>query len=475
MAESAAISAAGAALGVGLAWAAIRAIGVWAPEENRHLQRLALDGEALVVTAVVAVLSALLFGILPALGAARVNLRDALAQDGRAGSARGAQRLRSALVVSEVAFAAVLLAGAGLMVRSLTKLLEVDPGFRASHVLTMHIRLPNNRYAAGAPVKAFCEELLRRVSAIPGVRSAAISTSLPILDRVQLTPYTVEGQPQPQAADQQMVDFQLVSEDYFPASGTPLLRGRNFTRAEAETEPPRAVMVNDSLARELAKHGDPLAQSLIIGGVPKKVVGIVAGWKQLGLDAASRPELFLPSRNIDAIALLARTAGDPMALRTEVTGAVWAIDKDEPVTDIRSLEEHVGLTTAQRRFDAVLFAAFAALALALAALGLYSALTYAVSQRTKEIGVRMALGARPGDVTAMVLTQGLRLTLIGLAIGGAGAIGLTRLMSALVFGVSAADPLAFSAAAVTMVAVAAVASYVPAIRASRTDPVDSMK
>jgi putative ABC transport system permease protein len=271
----------------------------------------------------------------------------------------------------------------------------------------------------------------------------------------------------------------VVSEDYFRTIGTPILRGRGFTRQDAAGPDSKVVILTDSLARQIFPSGDALGRTLVIGGTTHgtkaTVVGVVPDTHEMGLDTPPRPEMFLPSRRIQEMALVVRTKGDPMSLSIAVSAVVSAIDKDQPVVDVKPLAEHLHGATQQRCFDSLLFAGFAGLALLLAAVGLYGVLSYSVMLRTREIGVRMALGAQGGDVVRLILRHGLLMTLAGTLLGAAGALALTQLMRSLVFGMSASDPLTFAMVAAVLLLVAAVASYVPARRASRMNPMRALR
>lgn len=475
LAECLVIGITGGALGVLWARGAIAGIDMLAPESPYRLHELTLNWRVLVFSLAATLCATLLFGLAPALASAFVNPSRALAQDARTGASRGALRLRAGLAVAQTAFAVILLAGAGLMIRSMANLRNVDPGFNAEHILTLRVQLPPTRYADAARVREFCNRLLGAASAIPGVRAAAISTSLPIMDALSLASYRVAGEPESRAGERAMADFKGVSEDYFAATGTALLRGRAFTREDAQAPSPQVAIVNDALARELAPFGDPLGRALVVGNGPKTIVGIVAGARQMGLDTPQRPEMFLPTRSIASMALLLRTTGDPMTASRAAMAAVRAGDPEQPMSNLRSMEEHIRRGAGQRRFDAALFAAFAALALLLAALGLYGVLSHSVVLRTREIGVRMALGARPAAVKWLVLSGALRLTLIGIAAGTVGALALTRCLRGLLFGVGSADPATFAIAAAALVATAAAAAYLPAARAARLDPLRALR
>jgi putative ABC transport system permease protein len=475
LAESLLIGASGGALGVALARGGMASIDFLAPEAAYHLHELTLDWRVLAFSFAITFFATLLFSLAPALVASSANLRDALSQDGRAGGGRAMRRAQGALVAAETAFAVILVVGAGLMIRSMSNLLRVDPGFRAAHVLTQRVQLPQTRYPAEAQVREFCNRLLDSAAALPGVRAAAISTSLPMHDTLSLAPYRLADQPDPRPGERVMADFKGVSEDYFTAIGATLLRGRVFIRQDTMAESPQVAIINDALANQLSRFGDPLGRAILVGPGRKFIVGIVAGSRQTGLDAPERPEIFLPTRTIPSMTLLLRTSGDPMAAAKAAAAAVWALDPEQPVTKVRSLEDVMRSGMGQRRFDATLFAGFAGLALLLAALGLYGVLSHSVALRARELGVRMALGAQPAGIKWLVLRDALRLTLAGIVVGMAAALALTRLMSAMVFGVSTADPATFAVTAATLLTAATAASYIPAARAARLEPLAALR
>ena len=479
--ESVLLSAAGGLLGIVLAVGAMAGIRAMAPEDNYHFREVGLNWTVLAFGIGVAVVSGLIFGLAPAIGTSAANLQETLAQDGRAGVGRKTRRLSNTLVVAEVALALILLAGAGLMLRSLGNVLGVNPGFHADHVLSMHIRLPQTRYAGDDQLNAFNQKLLEKTEHLPGVESAAVAAGLPLMDSLSVTTYRVEGEPEPADPSQTPeTDTKIVSEDYFRTIGTPILRGRGFQRGDAP--PPKGglvVVVTASLAHAIAPHGDALGKVISLGDgdqAPKgTIVGIVPDTHEMGLDETPRPELFIPGHNVQSMAFMLRTKGDPKALEGAVREAVASIDKDQPVVDMKPLSEHLHDTTQQRRFDSSLFAGFAALALLLAAVGLYGVLSYSVTLRTREIGVRVAVGARSGDVVRLILRHGLTMVLVGTLVGALGALQLTQLMQSLVFGMSASDPLTFVAMALVLLMVGAVACYVPARRAARMDPIRALR
>jgi putative ABC transport system permease protein len=479
LAESLLLSLCGGAAGVGLAFAGIQAIRKFAPEDNYHLHQLTLDAKVLAFTLGAAVLTGLIFGLAPAIQTARQNVNESLGKGGRGGGSGVSGRLRNVLVVSEVALALVLLAGAGLMIRSMTSLLSISPGFRTDHLLTMHVNLTAPKYQDQKRVKAFGDELLDRVARIPGVRSAAMGRGFPMLDRIAATPFRVEGEPAPADGIGALSDQTPVGDGYFETLGMPILRGRSFTRQDAEQPKPSVIVVNEALAKRISPRGEAVGKFLLLGGGPNParvaVVGIKADTHQMGLDTEVRPELFLPTRTLNSIALVVRTADDPLRLSNAVQNQVWAIDANQPVADVYSMEQRMSDALSQRRFNMLLFGIFAGLALLLASVGIYGVLAYTVTQRMREIGIRIALGASARNVAGMVLRQGLLLALAGVVIGGGAAFALTRWMESLIFGVSPTDPITFSAVSTLLVAIALAASYVPARRAVKLDPMRSLR
>jgi putative ABC transport system permease protein len=480
LAESLLLSVFAGAAGVGLAFAGIQAIRKFAPEDNYRLHQLTLDSRVLLFTFCAALLTGLIFGLAPAIQTARQNVNESLGKGGRGGGSGVSGRLRNVLVVSEVSLALVLLAGAGLMIRSMASVLSISPGFHTDHLLTMHVNLTAPKYQDPKRVKAFGDELLERVARVPGVRSAAIGSGFPMLDRISATSFRVEGEPAPTDGIGPLADKTPVGDGYFETLGMPILRGRSFTRQDAEQSPSSVIVVNEALARRISRQdGNAVGKVLLLGGGPNPqrvtVVGIKADTHQMGLDTEVRPELFLPTRTLTTIALAVRTLDDPLRLSNAVQSQVWAIDSNQPAADVDSMDQRMADGLAQRRFNMLLFGIFAALALLLASVGIYGVLAYTVTQRMREIGIRIALGASARNVAGLVLRQGLALALAGVVIGGAAAFALTRSMESLIFGVSPTDPVTFSAVSTLLVTIALMASYVPARRASKLDPMRSLR
>ena len=441
-----------------------------------------VDSNVLVATLIVTVATGILFGILPALRVSGLDLVTSLKQGGRSGIGSG-RRLRDALVVSEVALAIVLLAGAALMLRSFEKLLHLDPGFRADHVLVVRTPLPRQKYEAFAPRAAFYTSVLTRVARLPGVAAVGYTTWVPLTNSGGATGITVEGRPQPAPGEIPIPNCRIISDDYIRALGMKLVAGRGLDERDGTAAPPVAL-INQTMARNLwpgenaigrrFKQGSYLEQSPWI-----TIVGIVGDVHQAGLDSPARPEMYLPYLQQDfgfePEYLVVRTIGDPMRMADAVRQQVWAVDKEQPVAGAMPLEDLVGDTLAPRKTQAGLLGGFAFLALLLAALGIYAVLSFAVTQRTQEFGVRMALGAEPSDVLRMILSQAARLFILGAIIGLAAAFALSRTLEHLLYGVSATDPASFTLATLLLAGVTLLACYFPARRAMRVDPMIALR
>ncbi len=476
-ARSVLISAQGAALSLVFARALLAALNHLAPPSAFRLQRLSLNLPVLAFACALTLLSAILFGFAPALAACRPNLRLTIASGSPSSRPRSASRLRNTLAAVQIALALIALTGAGVMLHSLARILQTPPGFNPSRMLTFRLALTPSRYRTPQQVQQFCGTLLVALSALPGVRDAAISTSLPLGDALSLAPYRLAGDPEPPPGRQTMADFKGVSETYFRLTQTPLLRGRDFTLADSIADSPRAVILNQALASQLS-HGHPgdlIGRALLIGTGPKIIIGIAAGTRQTGLDSPSRPEMFLPTRSIAALTILLRTTADPLAAAAPAAAAIHALDPDLPLSNLRSMDRQLQLSAAPRTFAAALFALFSALALSLAAFGLYSVLSHSVAARTRELGLRLALGAPPAAIRRLVLRSALRIASLGIAAGALGALILARAFHSLFPDLTAPDPLVFLSAAALLLAVSALATWRPAARAASVDPAISLR
>jgi putative ABC transport system permease protein len=440
---------------------------------------------ALLYTFAVSVATGTAFGVFPALRASSVDLSSSLKQGGgRDGAGSGGKRLRDALVVCEVALAIVLLSGAALMIRSLENLYQLDPGFRADHVLVMRTPLPRQKYEKFVPRKAFYDQVLGRVGQLPGVVAAGYATWVPLTNTGGATGITIENQPAPEPGQQPIPNVRIVSKDYTRALTMKLIRGRLFDQHD-DTGTQAVALINETMARRFWHGEDPMGKRFTCCADPTNkpawitIVGIVGDVHQAGLDVPARPEMYMPYQQQDfgyePEYLAVKTTGEPLLMAESVRKVIWAVDKEQPVAGVMPLEDLVDDNLAARRIQASLLGGFAGMALLLAALGIYAVLSFAVSQRTQEIGVRVALGAAPGDVLHLIFSHGLRLFLIGASLGLAAALALSRTLTHLLYGVSAYDPMSFAGVTVLLAGVTLLACYIPARRAMRVDPMVALR
>jgi predicted permease len=479
--ESLLLALLGGALGLLLSRACLRALVALSPPNLAGVGQAGLDLPVLAFTLAVTALTGIVFGLVPALEASRVNLNGSLNESSRgtAGSRRG-RRLRDALVVAEVGLALVLLVGAGLMIRSFLRLQAVNPGFDAKGLLTMRVHLPAAKYPEDAKVNAFFREATARLRTLPGVISASTVSALPFADLGAATSFAIEGTSFTNEADKPTTDVRVVDEEYFHTLGIPLVAGRTFTAREA-VEDRKMAVINETLARKYFPGASPVGKRILVNMTAEpiytEIIGVVGDARYASLDGELHPMVYWtpPHLTYSAMTFVLRTAGDPGDLAPAARREIQAIDKDQPVSDVRTMESWLSESLARTRFGTLLLGAFAGLALTLAAAGLYGVMSYSVAQRQNEIGVRMALGARAGDVLRLVIRQGLALVLAGVALGLLGALALTRLLASLLYEVSATDPLTFAALALLLTAVSAVACYLPARRAARVDPLIAMR
>jgi putative ABC transport system permease protein len=444
---------------------------------------IGIDLRVLAFTAAISLLTGLLFGIVPALQLSALSIDELLKAGGRGSRGRRHGNFRKGLAISEIALALMLLSGAGLMLRTLVKLHSVDPGFNSRNVLTMSVGLPSLTYPFGSlkPV-AFYRELTDRISVLPGVQSAAAVGILPLGGDFDTVGTEVEGELYG-PGEQPYPERYIVTPSYFKVMQIHPVRGRVLSEADNENSP-LVALVSETAAEHWWPHQDPVGKRIRLPGfapemnqVWRTVVGVVQDVKQAGLDAPRTMQIYIPhAQNRSGVMTLAvRTSSDPLSYVSEVRQQISTLDKDLAVSDIASMDQVLSTSVAARRFSTVLMSLFAALGLLLASLGVYGVLSYSVTQRTPEIGIRMALGATPWDVLTLVLGQGLRLSLLGMLTGVFGALLLTRLMSSLLFGVRSSDPLTFAGVAAVLGTVALVASYIPARRATKVDPMVALR
>jgi predicted permease len=497
--ESLILSLAGGLLGLALAYWGVGALRTLAPANTPRIDEVYLDPLVLAFTFAVSLFTGLFFGLAPAWHIARTDLRDALNEAARGSSVSGAtRRLRSVLVVSELALAVLLLVGAGLLIRSFSHLLAVSPGFQSQHLLTMQLSLPEKIYKDGAPVQDFYAQLMARVKAVPGIQSAGAISEMPFTGSYNsgstyLADTSIPDLPryQPYGNLPYMeIDQRAATPGYFQALQIPLVRGRMFTDADNAGASFVAV-VDENFAHRFWPHGDAIGQRVAIDSVPnfkpemprwRTIVGVVGHVKHYGLDVQGREQIYLPhaqplfgNYSSRQMTLAVRTSLDPASLTSAIREQAFAIDKNLPLYNIATMDQLVSASVAQPRLNLFLLVAFAVLALGLAVVGVYGVVAYSVTQRSHEFGIRLAIGALPADVLKQVFLEAGRLTALGLALGLIAALALTRLMASLLFGVGPGDPLTLGLAAVVLACVALAACYIPARRAARVDPVIALR
>ena len=442
------------------------------------IARSSLDGRAFLFTAVLTILTGIFFGVIPSLRVSSLDLATSLKHGGgRSGVGSSGQRLRNVLVISEVGLAIVLLAGATLMIRSFENLIHLDPGFRADHVLVL--RTPLRNYNSQSQRNAFYDQVLQKVQHLPSVLVAGYTTWVPLTNEGGATGITIEGHPEPAPGQKPVPNVRIVSRDYMAALRMKLVQGRLFDERDG-SDAPRVAMINQTMARTWWPGEDPEGKRFkrMEKGSWVTIVGIVGDVHQAGLAVPARAEMYLPYQQQEFFPpdyLAVRTSGDPLLLAESVRQQIWSVDKQQPVSDVMPLEQLVGESLAPRRMQASLLGGFAGLALLLASIGIYAVLSFIVTQRTQEIGVRVALGAHSRDVLRMVFSHGLKLFAIGAALGLVGALALSRTMSHLLYGISASDPLSFLAVTFLLALVTLLACYLPARRAMRIDPLVALR
>jgi putative ABC transport system permease protein len=482
--ESIVLSVVGGAAGVLLAAWGIDLLMALAPSQIPRYNPIGIDSTVLGFTLGVAVITGILFGLAPALQASKLDLQSALKEGGRGAIGDGGQRrVRSLLVVAEMAVALVLLVGAGLLIRSFVELLRVDPGYNTSNVLTTMILLPQSSYGQPAQRLAFAGRLEERLKALPEVTSVGVVTRLPLFSALNNSTsfMAIEGRPLPPGQHPE-VDFRRASTGYFQTLGIPLHAGRLVTEQDITSNTP-AVVINEAMARRFWPDEDPVGKRIsATGSNPEQgpwqtIVGVVGNVRHLGLDIEPRPEVYFHMNTSPFFSPIfaIRTTGDPKNLVAAVRAEVRAIDPNLAAAGINTMEQLVAGSLVLRRFSLVLFGVFAAIALLLAAVGIYGVMSYAVTERTHEIGVRLALGAQPRAVLRLVVREGATLALIGVGLGLAGAFALTRVMEGLLYGVSATDPITFTAIPIILIGVALGACAVPARRATKVDPMVALR
>jgi putative ABC transport system permease protein len=484
--ESVLLAALGGVVGLLLSVWGVTLLKSFIPENISQVKAIAVDARVLGFTVLVTLLTGLVFGLAPAFQASRFNLNETLKEGGRdAAAARGGNRIRGLLVVAEVAVSLVLLVGAGLLINSFLRLRNVDPGFRTDNLLTMSVVLPQQKYPDHARRTAFYTDMIRRVEQLPGVRSASVTNWIPLVMQGDSIGVTIEGQPAPVPGQGKLpvIVTRVIGPHYFGTMGIQLLEGRVFEEGRDRADSPCVIVVGESVAGKYWP-GESAVGKRIAPGRPEspedwcQVVGVVKDVRQRELSSEPNPLMYLTYEQAGFFApryLVVSTEGDPLALAGTVRKTVWEVDRDQPVSNVSTMEGVLSESIARQRFSTLLFGVFAAVALVLAAVGIYGVMSYSMAQRTREIGIRMALGAQRRDVLRLAVGQGLRLVAVGVAVGLAGALTLSRVMSGLLYGISATDPATLVTISLILVAVALLASYIPARRAAKVDPLIALR
>lgn len=482
--ESFVLAAFGGGLGILMAYAGIRGITSLLPDGMLMGAGIGLNSMVLLFSGALIVFAAVIFGLAPAARSARSDVQLQLKEGGSGSGTGTAQtRLRGVFVVAELALSLVLLAGAGLMMKSLHLLLTVSPGFQADSALTMEMDLRSAQYDKDPAIRNFWQQVLDRVRALPGVQSAAMGTAVPLTDNHNRSDITLEGMPPAKPGSLPHPDVHVVSDQYASTLRVPLQRGRAFTETDNENAP-LVGLINEKLAREFFRDGDAVGKRFMFGRqtadeTPKwiTIVGVLGDTKLYGLANPSRLEVYVSFRQFPRpdMNLLVRSRVAPAALTAAIRGEIATIDKDQPIVAISTMSQLMTDSVSTRRFTLILLGLFSGLALVLAAIGIYGVISYTVAQRTRDIGIRMALGATQGEVLRNVLSIGVRLTCIGLAFGLAGAFAATRVLASLLYGVHSTDAITFTAVSLLLMIVALFASYLPARRATRVDPIVALR
>ena len=476
--ESVLLGVMGGTLGVFLAYWGIQLLVGFGPDNIPRLNEITIDWRVLVFTFGISLLTGALFGLVPAVQASRPDLNDALKEGSRGSTGGRSRTFRNIFVVAEVALALVLLIGAGLMIRSFMRLQAVETGFDAQNVLTMRVQLPRKKYPEPHQIVDFFKQAQERIAVLPGVQAVGAISYLPLTGPAARDGFKIIGEPEPGPGQEPPCEVRVITPTYFRAMGIPLLKGRLLD--ERDTKDSHVLLVNEALAKKHFPNGDAVGKQIAVSwtdGIVDEIVGVVGDIKEGALDKEPEPAIYWthPREPYSGMALIVRTSGDAMRFSTAVQKEIRALDPEQPVADVRTMEQVIAKSIARPRFNTLLLAIFAGVALVLASVGLYGVMNYSATQRTHEVGIRMALGATRGDIMRLVVGNGMLLTLIGIAIGVTGSLGLTRLMQTFLFGIGATDALTFIGVSTLLAAVALVANYVPARRATRVNPVIALR
>ncbi len=476
--ESMLLSLIGGALGLAFALLAVKALHIFGPENIPRLKEISINGRALVYTFSIALLTGIVFGLAPALRASRVDVNDVL-KDGARGTGTGHDRLRKLLIVLEIALSLVLLIGAVLLVRSYQRIITAYPGFNPHQVLSFRLSVPVTKYPKPESVIDFYRRVTGKIGELPGVKAVGTSYSLPMSSvAFAWEPVTIEGYVPKTAQERIITNVRIVSPGYFSAMGIPLVKGRLFDERDTRGEP-ETVIIDEAMARRFWPDQDPIGRRMRRGDDDpwRTIIGIISDAKQFSPEKEPPIAVYYPSEQINArsMFLVIRTDTDPVDMTQVIMGAIKSVDPEVPAFDLNSMEQRLHDSFARRRLAMVLLAVFALVALLLAAIGIYGVISYWVEQRTHEIGIRMAIGARPFSILGLVISQTLILVVFGITIGLIGAIGLSKVISSMLFDVSATDLFTFTIASIILGGVALLAGFIPALRAIRIDPMVSLR
>jgi predicted permease len=465
-------------LGVVLSAAAVRFASLLPPLALPRINPVRIDLPVLAFAVAASMITGVLFGLLPALQVSKVDVQGALRDEGRGIAGRRIRNLtRSLLVVWQIAISMMLLIGAGLLMRSFVQLEHVRLGFNPERLLLVNIALPPTRYSTPTQVAGFFERALSEAGALPGVRAVGLSSGLP-LHPWRYAPMLLEGLPEAPLPQRPLVPMQAISPSYFQTMGIPLLRGRFFDDRD-KADAPLVAIVNDAMVQYYWPGENAIGKHIVVGNAstPIQVVGVTGSVKNIALAVIATPEMYCPLTQFhtQSMNLIVRSAGNPLALSTPLRSAILALDRDQPVTNVRTMEQHLADSITPAWLTTLLLAIFSAIALLVAAVGLYGLIAYSVAQRTQELGIRLALGAGPGKILTLVLREGLALATLGVLFGAAGSLAFSRILGSLLFEVSATDGWTFTACALSFIGIALAASYVPARRAARLDPTDALR
>jgi putative ABC transport system permease protein len=476
--ESVLLALMGGVLGVLLAYWGVQLLIGFGPDNIPRLNEISIDLRVLAFTFGISLVTGVLFGMIPALQASRPDLNDALKEGSRGSTGGRSRTLRNVFVVTEVALALILLIGAGLMIRSFMQLQSVETGFNAENVLTMRTQLPRKKYPEPHNIVDFFKQAEARIATIPGVQAVGSISFLPLTGLASRDGFKIIGEPPPKPGEEPGVEVRVVTPTYFQAMGIPLLKGRLLN--ERDVKETRVLLINETMAKRYFPNADPIGKQIEVswdGSGPDEIVGIVGDIREGALNKEPEPAIYWSHARepYPTMALVVRTSGDAARFGAAVQKEIRAIDPEQPIADVRTLKQVIAKSIARPKFNTLLLAIFAGVALVLASVGLYGVMNYSATQRTHEVGIRMALGATRGDIMRLVVGNGMLLTLIGIGIGVVASIGLTRVMQSFLFGVGATDAMTFIAVSTLLIVVALIANYIPARKATRVNPVIALR